>query len=102
MNIEVRRVEYQSIEAMRELYRSEAHCQIVCDGDLPRWPFRSLATNVSKTIFEVRVVGDNDVSPRRQLQCSLRLAQRIASILSGLLAFLLGARAFLNCSLSCA
>ena len=36
MNIEVRQAEYPSVEALRELYRAEAQCQIICDGDLPR------------------------------------------------------------------
>jgi GNAT superfamily N-acetyltransferase len=36
MDIQVRRVEYQAIEPMRELYRQEANCQIVHDSTLRR------------------------------------------------------------------
>jgi GNAT superfamily N-acetyltransferase len=36
MTIQVERVEYQEVEAMRDLYRQEAHCQIVCDSALRR------------------------------------------------------------------
>ena len=36
MNIEVRRAEYPDVEAMRELYRQEANCQIVRDAYLRR------------------------------------------------------------------
>lgn len=36
MDIEVRRAEYREVEAARELYRHEAHCQIVHDSALRR------------------------------------------------------------------
>jgi GNAT superfamily N-acetyltransferase len=36
MNIQVRRVDYKDVEAMRELYRHEAHCQIIHDSALRR------------------------------------------------------------------
>src|SRR4051794_24360029 len=36
MNIEARRAEYQDVEALRELYRQEANCQIVRDAALRR------------------------------------------------------------------
>jgi hypothetical protein len=36
MDVEVRRVEYYSVEAMPESYRAQAHCQIICDGDLAK------------------------------------------------------------------
>lgn len=36
MNIQVRRVEYPEIEALRDLYRQEANCQIVRDSMLRR------------------------------------------------------------------
>lgn len=34
--IEVERVEYREVEAMRELYRQKADCQIICDSALRR------------------------------------------------------------------
>ena len=36
LTIEVERVQYQEVEAMRELYRQEAHCQIIYDSSLRR------------------------------------------------------------------
>ena len=36
ITIEVERVQYQEVEAMRELYRQEAHCQIIYDSALRR------------------------------------------------------------------
>ena len=36
MNIQVEKVEYQEVEAMRDLYRQEANCQIICDSLLRR------------------------------------------------------------------
>lgn len=36
MDIEVRRAEYPNVEALRQLYRHEAHCQIVHDSALSR------------------------------------------------------------------
>ncbi len=36
MNIEILQAEYRDIESMRELYRHEAHCQIVHDSALSR------------------------------------------------------------------
>jgi GNAT superfamily N-acetyltransferase len=36
MKIQVRRTEYQEVEAMRELYRQEANCQIIHDSFLSR------------------------------------------------------------------
>lgn len=36
MTIQVERVEYHDVETMRDLYRQEAHCQIVCDSALRR------------------------------------------------------------------
>jgi predicted PilT family ATPase len=36
MEIQVRRVDYQAIEPMRELYRHEANCEIVHDSFIRR------------------------------------------------------------------
>jgi GNAT superfamily N-acetyltransferase len=36
MNIQAQRAEYREVEAMRELYRQEANCQIICDSLLRR------------------------------------------------------------------
>lgn len=36
MNIQIRRVEYQDVEALRELYRQEANCQLIHDSALSR------------------------------------------------------------------
>ncbi len=36
MPIQVERVEYKEVEAMRDLYRQEANCQIICDSLLRR------------------------------------------------------------------
>ncbi len=36
MKIQVQRVEYKEVEAMRNLYRHEANCQIICDSLLGR------------------------------------------------------------------
>jgi GNAT superfamily N-acetyltransferase len=36
MEIEVQRAEYKDIEVMRDLYRQEANCQIICDSLLRR------------------------------------------------------------------
>jgi len=36
MTIQVRRAEYQDVEAMRALYRQELNCQIIRDSFLPR------------------------------------------------------------------
>src|SRR5262245_12285331 len=36
MQIQVRRVEYRDVEALRDLYRQEANCQIIRDSFLPR------------------------------------------------------------------
>lgn len=36
MDIEVRRGEYREVQGMRELYRHDAHCQIVHDSALSR------------------------------------------------------------------
>lgn len=36
MDIEVRKASYQDVQAMRELYRHEAHCQIMHDSFIPR------------------------------------------------------------------
>jgi hypothetical protein len=41
MQVDVRRVEYADVAALRDLYRQEQNCQIIHDSILARaWPIR--------------------------------------------------------------
>ena len=80
MNIQVRRVEYADVAALRELFRQEANCEIVHDSFLAR----GLA-DPYLILVEGRVAGYGGIGnkyPAQRLTCQA-VASRLASGLAG-------------------